>query len=247
MNAEFEKRFADKDQLSIEQWQAALPTMNERKEIGTLIDFLMTLSTFENLSSSKLLSYYQNINKSINITFYKTEYAIIHEIYNPYDSLPFKRYFGYTVIASRTIASKPYLHHGAPHFGFDGNVCNQSAEIFEQSFGRTLVVAGAHRYAVRDRTPPNPCQSNFAIADPAHNNLTMFHAFNEAILSASKRQSEFHLIPYFFIQWHGMSEESCPNSPVFISTGASGNDSIYLNSSLAANKAILFQIQSIKC
>uniref|UniRef100_A0AC35G7A7 Uncharacterized protein n=1 Tax=Panagrolaimus sp. PS1159 TaxID=55785 RepID=A0AC35G7A7_9BILA len=236
MNGEFEKRFTDKDELSMKEWNEALPTESERNEMETLIDFLMALSTFENLSSTKLLSNYPLLKKSFNITFYKREYAILHEIYNPEDSLKFKRYFGYAIIASRSIASKPFLNHAAPHFKFDGNVCNQSAEIFEKTSSRTLVIAGAHRYAVRDRSPPNPCQSDFAIADPAHNNLTMFHAFNDAILSASKRHSEFDKIPYFFIQWHGMSEESCPNSPAFISCGASGNDKIYLNSSLAANK-----------
>jgi hypothetical protein len=156
-------------------------------------------------------------------------------LYNPADNKPFKRYFGYVVIASRQISLNPYLHHAAPHFGFDGNVCNQSAAIFETTLSRSLVIAGAHRYAVRGSTP-NPCQSNYAIADPAHNNLTMFHAFNKAILTASKRQFDFNPIPYFFIQWHGMSEHSCPNSPVLISTGASGNNSIYSNVSIAANK-----------
>jgi hypothetical protein len=71
MNGEFEKRFADKDELSMKEWNEALPTKSERNEMETLIDFLMALSTFENLSSTKLLSNYPLLKKSFNITFYK--------------------------------------------------------------------------------------------------------------------------------------------------------------------------------
>lgn len=71
MNAEFEKRFINKNEISYNEWIKALPTSHERKEIETLIDYLMMFSTFDNLSPTKILSFYPYLQKSINITFYK--------------------------------------------------------------------------------------------------------------------------------------------------------------------------------
>lgn len=71
INAEFERRFTHEDELNIEEWDAALPKEIERKEIKTLVEFLMILDTFKGLSSYGILSFYPNIRKSLNITFFK--------------------------------------------------------------------------------------------------------------------------------------------------------------------------------
>lgn len=64
------------------------------------------------------------------------------------DDALFPRLWGYIVIASRNHAAYPRIHHSAPHFESDGDVTNESAVIFEQTKGRSLIIAGASRYAV---------------------------------------------------------------------------------------------------
>ncbi|KIH59752.1 hypothetical protein ANCDUO_10006 [Ancylostoma duodenale] len=66
------------------------------------------------------------------------------------------------------------IHHSAAHFDSEGRVCAQAAALFERTRSRSLVVAGASRYAVKG-DHRSECQRQFQIADAAHNSLTMFH------------------------------------------------------------------------
>ena len=75
-----------------------------------------------------------------------------------------------------------------------GDVCNQAAAIFERTGSRSLVVAGATRFSLRGNIS-SPCQPRNAIADAAHNNLTMFHTMCVGLFETSKNG--------IFMQWHG--------------------------------------------
>jgi len=79
-------------------------------------------------------------------------------------------------------------------FNMKGDVCNQTAAIFERTGSRSLVVAGATRYSVRGNHTLS-CQPKNAIADAAHNNLTMFHTMCVGVYEASNNG--------IFMQWHG--------------------------------------------
>ncbi|KAE9549792.1 hypothetical protein FO519_007000 [Halicephalobus sp. NKZ332] len=238
MNAFFEKHFSRENQTTVEEWDRSLPTNQERLEVSALILYLMSLKTFDGIITQEVLQLYPTIQKYLNLSFFDNRYVVIHELIRDKDEIyPFSRLWGYVVIASRNYARHPRIHHSSPHFESDGDVGNQSAVIFERTGGRSLVIAGASRYTVLG-TPKSPCQSQYSLADAAHNNWTMFHTFNEAIYNASKVIAlyEDHEFDDYFIQWHGMSETSCPISPVLVSVGASGSHEIYKNESLAANK-----------
>ncbi|CAK5111284.1 unnamed protein product [Meloidogyne enterolobii] len=108
-----------------------------------------------------------------------------------------------------------------------GDVCNQTAAIFERTGSRSLVVAGATRYSVRGNLTSS-CQPRNAIADAAHNNLTMFHTMCVGVFEASNEG--------IFMQWHG--QQSCPQSGAFISAGAKGTNPIYKDKEAYVNKLV---------
>ena len=121
-----------------------------------LINYLYGLYTFKEIDSNALLKNYPALEKSINLTIievkrifkidFQNKYLIIHE------KIPvggkFPKFWGYTALCARKYATRPNLHHSASHFESDGDVCNEAATIFEQTGSRSLVVAGANRYAV---------------------------------------------------------------------------------------------------
>lgn len=147
--------------------------------------------------------------------------------------------------------SRRELHHSAPHFQSDGNVLNETAAIFERTKSRSLVVAGASRYAVKEGSARersllhfyesrfifrsnSTCQPEYGVADCAHNDRTMFHAANKAIF---EYQTNCNHKSCAFIQWHGMAETTCPACSAFISAGISNHTAaIYTDSRIPAVK-----------
>ncbi|VDP20336.1 unnamed protein product [Heligmosomoides polygyrus] len=118
------------------------------------------------------------------------------------------------------------IHHSAAHFDSEGPVCAQAAALFENTKSRSLVVAGASRYAVKGGHPSD-CQNSFQVADAAHNSRTMFHFVNTMIKDLAEQESGAkEKNSHFFVQWHGMAQSSCVASDVFISAGIR-NSSIY--------------------
>ncbi|EYC40037.1 hypothetical protein Y032_0632g883 [Ancylostoma ceylanicum] len=130
------------------------------------------------------------------------------------------------------------IHHSAAHFDSEGQVCAQAAALFERTRSRSLVVAGASRYAVKG-DHRSECQRQFQIADAAHNSRTMFHWVNTVLKDLAEEDVRTGGIEddHFFVQWHGMSETSCVASDVFISTGIA-NNSVY-DKNIPANKLML--------
>lgn len=157
------------------------------------------------------------------------------------------------------------LHYSSPHFQSDGNVGEQAAALFERTKARTLVVAGANRYAVKGfvvkskkskellekfRNLSNDCQLQYTMADAAHNNKTMFYQMLIGVLEAGEAEKKPK--SNIFIQWHGMAntryfsklinifsektkKNSCRNSVAYLSAG-SASASVYNARRLAANK-----------
>uniref|UniRef100_A0A0M3J0W0 COesterase domain-containing protein n=1 Tax=Anisakis simplex TaxID=6269 RepID=A0A0M3J0W0_ANISI len=157
-------------------------------------------------------------------------FCVIHELIPHTSNGSFKRYWGYVVISDRFART---LHHSAAHFQSDGDVCNEAAALFERTAARSLVIAGASRFAVIGNET-NKCQKKTSLADAAHNNETMFQTFNEAIYEVvtnnkSKSNSTF-------IQWHGMAETSCSKVKVFVSVGANNASNVYRDGNLTANR-----------
>lgn len=59
----------------------------------------------------------------------------------------FLRSWGYMIVHN-PITAKRLLHHSAPHYRTDGDVCAQAAYVFEHTKSRSLIIAGAPRDAV---------------------------------------------------------------------------------------------------
>ncbi|KAI1717224.1 hypothetical protein DdX_06961 [Ditylenchus destructor] len=170
----------------------------------------------------------------IQMSLDERQYCVIHEKLDP-KSGKFPRYWGYVVIRASSNATRPYLHHSAAHFQTDGDVCAQAAALFERTGSRTLVVAGASRFAVQGNLT-SPCQPPNALADAAHNNETMFHLMNVAISEAmSAHPPSYRNV---FIQWHGMANTSCPASDIYASAGARSTNFIYQDPEAPVNKIV---------
>ncbi|KAH7711801.1 hypothetical protein AAVH_20896 [Aphelenchoides avenae] len=146
LNQFMESRFAGENTSTLAEWNAALPSAQEREEMMRLVSHLYELDDFSQLPSDAMTKF-PTLAKSMELSVLeKGRYCVIHERVPPNDHR-FPRFFGYTVLQGRRYASR-LLHHSAAHFESDGNVCNQSAALFERTQSRSLVVAGASRYAV---------------------------------------------------------------------------------------------------
>lgn len=219
VNAYLEDYFYREDTLTEERWRLMLPTDGEVLEMRA---FIALLYKHENISNA-ILSEFSRISDFLDLTVFKETYYILHEKIPPNRDELFRRGWGYIAI---TIKGKSLrnLHHSAAHFESDGPVCKQAATLFEASGGRSLVIAGASRYAVKGNSS-TPCQPSFTSCDAAHAKETMFNQMNVAIRDLSEREAlEENRIPDdVFIQWHGMAETSCKMSDVFVSTGLPNN------------------------
>uniref|UniRef100_A0A1I7YMT9 START domain-containing protein n=2 Tax=Steinernema glaseri TaxID=37863 RepID=A0A1I7YMT9_9BILA len=228
VNQVMEKFFAGTNSTTLEQWHEALPTDEEKEQMTQLVADLLNAEDFYELDDAWLRKKFPTIAASAFMTILmKGNYVMVHERHVVSGKFP--RMWGYIIIANKH-HFKRNLHHSAAHFQSDGDVCNEAAAVFEQTGSRTLVVAGASRYAVKGNNP-SPCQKSSQIADAAHSCDVMFHTLNLAVLSAVKQNRDENV----FLQWHGMAETSCSASPVFISTGAHGSHPIY-DRSIPANK-----------
>ncbi|KAK6024846.1 hypothetical protein OSTOST_09276, partial [Ostertagia ostertagi] len=187
-----------------------------------LISHVYRLDVFDSLGQD-LLKNYASLKNYLNITVLQGQFCVIHELI-PKEAQRFPRMWGYTVIASKAYALRP-MHHSATHFDSDGPVCAQAAALFENTRSRTLVIAGASRFAVKG-DHRSECQEHFQLADAAHNNRTMFHWVNVVLKDLAAEEAGVKDNGHFFIQWHGMAETSCLSSDVFLSTGIQ-NCSIY--------------------
>lgn len=220
LNAYLEQFFAKEASITAKEWFASLPTDVERLEMKKLLKHLHQNNGEKNFCSSDIMVDYPKIAKFCNITLFKDVYCLVHE-HNMS-----KRFWGYAII-TRQNAVKLNVHHSVAHYESDGDVCNETATIFEKTKSKALVVNGANRYAVIDNNVTNQCQPKTPIADAAHNDRTMFQAMNEALFEASVKSNNDAV----FIQWHGMSENSCPSASTFISAGLTYNAPTYQNPS----------------
>ncbi|KAL3090856.1 hypothetical protein niasHS_007231 [Heterodera schachtii] len=229
MNAFFEHFFATDESIEMDEWEKALPTKLEQQQMRKLIHFLFRLDVFSGISSHRrfLQGFVPTLAKSVQLTFIGELFCVIHEHFPPAPFRRFPRFWGYTVLTARAHSLRPHLHHSAAHFESDGNVCNQSAALFERTLSRSLVISGANRFAVRG----SPCQSHFAVADAAHNEQTMFHTMCTALFEADRTEGTF-------VQWHGMAPTSCEGSSAFLSAGARRGHPIYSKSGAALNRLV---------
>ncbi|WP_437312536.1 hypothetical protein [Sorangium sp. So ce385] len=102
------------------------------------------------------------------------------------------------------------LSHQVAHPIADAGTETQAVTVFKETRSRTFLLAGAHRDA-------SPGVSGFygssVSSDAAHSAATMFHATHVEIAAYYGEK------PWWAIQWHGMSEDTCEVVDVHLSHG----------------------------
>jgi hypothetical protein len=93
-----------------------------------------------------------------------------------------------------------------PHPFDDLRTLDQGLELFSKLPLRTLLVAATHRDA---GTTDSTCQSDYPASDPSHNVDNVFAAASEALALDTEG----------VVQLHGMADDSCPDTDVFVTEG----------------------------
>ncbi|KAE9415173.1 hypothetical protein Angca_000507 [Angiostrongylus cantonensis] len=145
VNKFLESFFTRSNSTTIQEWESNLPTQKEKDEMRELVSFIYQLTTFDSLHDS-LMDGYSSLKNYVTISVVQGHFCVIHELIAN-ETHRFPRMWGYTVIASKLWYQRP-IHHSAAHFESDGEVCSQAAALLESTKSRSLVVAGASRYAV---------------------------------------------------------------------------------------------------
>ncbi|KAI6199062.1 hypothetical protein M3Y96_00586700 [Aphelenchoides besseyi] len=232
----FKPALALSNSITLDEWTKALPEENEKNEMMQLIATLYPMKNFSGVDMAMFKRMFPNLSKTVNLTVIDNLYCVIHEPLEETPNYKFPRFFGFAVITAEA-AVRTRLHHSAAHYQTDGPVCLQASALYGATGSKSLVIAGASRYAVKGKHL-SACQSKESIADASHNTDLMFHIINVALLQAAQNltRNKSEGLKDSFIQWHGMAETSCANSTAFISVGVRGNHSIYNNENMLANK-----------
>ncbi|KAJ5078382.1 hypothetical protein M0811_05170 [Anaeramoeba ignava] len=101
---------------------------------------------------------------------------------------------------------------GIPHPIYDSNTELQGAGVFKKSGAQTLLISGIIRNACNQTSE---CQSGYYVTDPAHN---INNGFFEVVMML-KEYYEQNNLPLLHLQLHGMSEASCSDIDVLLSSG----------------------------
>jgi len=114
------------------------------------------------------------------------------------------------VIVNRDDSAKR-LSIDVPHPLYDVNTLYEGITIFQNTNAKVYILSGSHRYANSEKSH---CQSNFGIADSAHNKNT-FLSSTAAILAHYNSLGVNHTV----MQLHGMGESTCSGVDVHLSHG----------------------------
>jgi hypothetical protein len=102
------------------------------------------------------------------------------------------------------------LSHQAVDPIADSDTNTQAVSVFKATDSRSFLMAGAHRDANAARSA---CLPDRLESDASHNANTMVQATNEELLAYYGAAS------WFAIQWHGMADETCLGTDVYLSHG----------------------------
>lgn len=133
-------------------------------------------------------------------------YCVLAEARDPNNDGDVDRGWGLVIVDPSAIRE---LSQQAPHAMYELDTEYQAVTIFKETQSRSYLCSGAHRYA---SSASSPCQSSNAVTDVAHNDQTMFHAANEALVA------HYGSAGFVALQWHGMGASSC-SCEVFLSDG----------------------------
>ena len=102
------------------------------------------------------------------------------------------------------------LSHQAPHPIFDSTTENEAVGVFRETTSRSYLLCGAHR---NSNSQTSPCQSDYKVADCAHNVANMFQPTNAELMSF------YGAAEWTAIQWHGMAAATCEAAEAYLTHG----------------------------
>lgn len=102
------------------------------------------------------------------------------------------------------------LSHQAPHPIFDSTTENEAVGVFRETNSRSYLLCGAHR---NSNAQTSPCQSDYKVADCAHNVANMFQPTNAELMAY------YGSAEWAAIQWHGMAAATCEAAEAYLTHG----------------------------
>lgn len=201
------------DNTDLELFQQQ-PTVAQREAWSSLIAQL--LNSEENCTEIKLHPSLQGIYAIEKFTDDSTLYCVLYEL--KLVELQFAKGWGIFIVPySSNYTRLGMVHLSAAHPFTDGSVHLEAANIFKKTRAKSLLISGTARNASNEKSS---CDKKYMKFDGAHDNFTMFHSANLAIIKWQLNQSQG--CPWrkcSFIQFHGKAKTSCNKTSVFLSTG----------------------------
>jgi len=103
-------------------------------------------------------------------------FCVLHEYTSQNDA--YVKGWGFMAVpASRTSGIDLNVHFSAPHPAYDLDTPQQAAALFARARGRSLLITGRSRLALRNSTScvhPSSDKTTYYVTDPVHDNVSFF-------------------------------------------------------------------------
>lgn len=205
---------AKKESISDKTWQTVVPTPNQRESWKRIVrNLLESNGNCDQVSIPAELNLIYKITKFTDRTT-KT-YCVLHEIEIVQER--FAKGWGVFMVPYFAGSAQNSVHISAAHPLSDGPVHIQATNVFQRTNSRSLLIQCQDRFA---SVVPSSCEKGYMRTDGAHDNNTMFHSANLAIMEWQMgRPGGCKTDKCSFIQFHGKAADACPSSTIFLSTG----------------------------
>jgi hypothetical protein len=229
---------AENNTLTNDEWNAIQPTDDQRISWQQLIQNILLSNS--NCDKIQIPTSLQGLYNLVLFTDSFTQYCLLYET-NITNTTPPRFIKGWGIFMSRYNRNdvKINVHVSAAHPFSDEYVQNQAANVFVKTYANSLMISGVERDA---SLVNSTCEPTYGYrTDGAHENGTMFHTANYAIMTY--QQSVGYNPTCAFIQFHGKASTTCPTDTIFLSNGfGTAPDSLafYNNSNLPIQRLKMF-------
>lgn len=209
------QRFIVQNKTNIEtNWTPDPPTVDQRNAWSNVIEELLgseenctEITIPESLSDIYAIEKFTEIQEISYCVLYEKQIVDGH----------FAKGWGIFMVPHSSNSTKlSMVHISTPHPFTDGSVQDQAANIFHKTSAKSLLISGVSRFASSDKSR---CDKRYYSMDGAHDNGTMFHTANLAIMKWQMAKIGCPSESCAFIQFHGKAKTSCKESSIFLSTG----------------------------
>lgn len=195
---------------SASTWSQVPPTSVQREAWSSVIRQL--LNSERNCTQIKIP---QSLTGIYDIKQFMS-YCVLYE--TKQEDGHFARGWGIVVVPySSALTRLGMVHMSAAHSFTDSLVQLQAANLFHLTRAKSLLISGVARDASNEKSK---CENDYYRFDGAHDNDTMFHTANLAIMKWQLSQQQG--CPWqkcSFIQFHGEASSLCSATSIFLSAG----------------------------